>query len=416
MEQLSHIWFFALKDLKIFFKDRIALLFSLLFPFMFIMLFFFLNIDGAAADPRLELHLVTQEAVGGISHQIIGAMETKDESLLQPGEAVVVWDKDYNEAVRAVEEGELKGFLAFPEDFTEGVLMGFGTRLEVVTDPEATYTRAALSGMAQSIASQVGAYQVVNSTIVGLLVGQEVNSPGDMVDIGQIMQQLYSRQGGDETGETFIEFETDKVGDIEAESPSNYVVPGYLVMFVFFAAALSAEMIVRERENHTLERLLASSVKRSSIIGGIYLGTAIRGLIQIALFLGVGMLALDMDFGRSPGAVILLSVLMVLMSSAFGIMLATLVKTQRSASALGVLVSLAIAPLGGCWWPLFITPRWMQFMAKVTPHGWATTGFNKLMVFGGDFSSAVPEMVALACFGLAFAVVAVLRFRSSASS
>ena len=25
-------------------------------------------------------------------------------------------------------------------------------------------------------------------------------------------------------------------------------------------------------------------------------------------------------------------------------------------------------------------------------HGWATTGFNKLMVFGADFGAAVPEM------------------------
>jgi ABC-2 type transport system permease protein len=113
--------------------------------------------------------------------------------------------------------------------------------------------------------------------------------------------------------------------------------------------------------------------------------------------------------------VIILSILMVIMSAAFAIMLATLAKTERSADALGVLLSLVLAPLGGCWWPLFITPQWMQFIAKITPHGWATTGFNELMVFGGNFSGAVPNMLALAGFAVVFGIIAIMRFRTSAA-
>jgi ABC-2 type transport system permease protein len=101
------------------------------------------------------------------------------------------------------------------------------------------------------------------------------------------------------------------------------------------------------------------------------------------------------------------------MSSAFSIMLATLAKTQRSASSMAVITSLVLAPLGGCWWPLFITPQWMQFIARFTPHGWATTGFNKLMVFGADFSAAVPEMLALIGFAAAFLIIGLARFRTS---
>jgi ABC-2 type transport system permease protein len=102
------------------------------------------------------------------------------------------------------------------------------------------------------------------------------------------------------------------------------------------------------------------------------------------------------------------------MSSAFGIMLATLVKTQRSAGSIAVLAALVLAPLGGCWWPLFILPRWMQALAKITPHGWATTGFNKLMLFGADFGAVVPEMLALVGFAVIFGIIAIWRFRTSA--
>ena len=186
-------------------------------------------------------------------------------------------------------------------------------------------------------------------------------------------------------------------------------------MFVFFTAAMSAERIVRERQNNTLERLLASSVRRESILGGIFTGTASKGLIQILLFWAVGILAFNIDFGLSPTAVIILSILMVIMSSAFAIMLATLVKTQRSAGSIAVLTALVLAPLGGCWWPLFILPRWMQVLAKITPHGWATTGFNKLMLFGADFGAVVPEMLALIGFAAMFGIIAIWRFRTSAA-
>lgn len=411
MQQLKHIWFIALKDLKLFATDRGGLFFFILFPFLFIILFNFVMSGVGSQDKRLELHLVTREA-SGLSHQIIGAMETKDEGQLKPGQPSIIWDKSYDEALQAVEDKKLIGFLAFPADFTQGLLMGYGTNLEVVVDPEAINTRAALDGLAHSIASRVGAERVATNATIGLLV-EEAMAAGNMANIGQDIQRLFSGMGGAPQAQSLVTFDIERVGDVKAENPSNYVIPGYLVMFVFFGAALGAETIVRERQNGTLERLLASSVKHESILGGIFAGTAAKGLVQIFIFWVAGILAFRIDLGQAPAAVIILSVLMVLMSAAFSVMLATLAKTQRSAGSAAVITSLVLAPLGGCWWPLFITPTWMQSIAKITPHGWATTGFNKLMVFGADFSAAVPEMLALLGFTVVFAIIAVRRFRTS---
>jgi len=412
MQQLRYIWLIARKDLKLFTTDRMALLFFILFPFLFITMFSLMG--GDSEDPRLELHLATQEGLDGISHQIIGAIVTQDDSQLKPGEPKIV-EMDYDEARQMVEDKEIAGFLAFPADFTEGVMMGHGTQLEVVADAEAINTRAALYGLARAIASQVGTRKVAASATIELLEEQAQGTSGEMPDIGQVIQQLLSGQGDAAAGEPFIAFGTEKVGEVEAENASNWALPGYLVMFVFFAAALSAETIVRERQNHTLERLLTGSVKRAAILGGIFTGTAAKGLIQIALFWVVGILAFNTDLGLSPAAVIILSILMVIMSSAFGIMLATIVKTQRSAGSIAVLAALVMAPLGGCWWPLFVLPKWMQALAKITPHGWATTGFNKLMLSGADFGAVVPEMLALLGFAAVFGIIAVWRFRTSAA-
>jgi len=103
------------------------------------------------------------------------------------------------------------------------------------------------------------------------------------------------------------------------------------------------------------------------------------------------------------------------MSSAFSVMLATLAKTVRSASSLAVLTSLLLAPLGGCWWPLFLYPQWLQTFAKISPHAWATEGFNKLMLFGAGFSDAGSSMIALVVFMVIFGSIAIWRFRTSAN-
>jgi ABC-2 type transport system permease protein len=412
MNNLKQIWFIAMKDLKIFVTDRASVFFFIIFPFLFIVLFSLLLSGSFGEDNRLEIHLATQEPAGGLSQQILSSMETKDEESLEPGAPVIVWERDYDAARLSVDDGKLEGFLTFPADFTSALMAGTPTNLEIYADASATNMRAILGGVASMTSSQITTDRVILTSTAELLAKGGA-TPGEIkAAIGQLTNELFMESTSG-AGTTYINYRTEKIGEVEEENPSNYVVPGYLVMFVFFAAAVSAEKIVWERQNHTLERLLATSVNKESILGGIYTGSVIRGLIQIIIFWGVGILAFNVDMGLSPAAVILLSVLMVIMSSGFALMLATLVRTVRSAASLAVLTSLLLAPLGGCWWPLFLYPDWLQNIAKISPHAWATEGFNKLMLFGADFADVWPSMVALVVFGIIFGGIGVWRFRTS---
>jgi ABC-2 type transport system permease protein len=418
MKNFKHVWFIGLKDLKIFVSDRAALFFSILFPFMLIVLFNFVLGGAFNEDARLEIHMATQET-SGMSLQILAGMETKDPSLAQPGEPVIIWDKDYAAVKQQVDAEKLNGFLAFPADFTQSIMAGTPVNLEVYVQAGATSLRAALNGVANAIASRfVEDTVIIHST--AQLMGEAGATPQEIqAAIAKITAGLMS--GSTPAGNTpeastpFLTVVTENVGAVREINPSNFVIPGYLVMFVFFAAALSAASIVQEREKHTLERLLSTSVTREAILGGIYLGAVIRGLIQVVIFWGFGIIAFKVDMGLAPGAVILLSVLMALMSAAFSLMLATLVRTVRSASSLGVLTSLLLAPLGGCWWPLFLYPPWLQNIAKISPHAWATDGFNKLLIYGATLGDVWPSMVALVVFGVIFAGIAIWRFRAAAN-
>jgi ABC-2 type transport system permease protein len=412
MKHLKHIWFIALKDLKIFVTDRASLFFSIVFPFLFIILFNSLMSGVGSEDTRVELHMVTQEAPGGISHQIIGSMETKDESLLQPGDPIIIWDKDYDAAEQAVNDGKIGGFLSFPADFTQAVMTGTNTTLEVYADAGATNARAYLQSLAAAITSRFNTDMAVIQASTELLVKNGASPAEIQAAVQKIQTEIFSSNTG--TAEPYVAFKIEQVGNVEAQNPANWVIPGYLVMFVFMAAATSAPVIVKERMNNTLERLLTTSVRKESVLGGIFTGIAAKGLVQIIIFWAFGILVFHVDMGLSPLAVIVLSLLMVIMSSAFAVMLATLAGSIRSASSLAVITSLLLAPLGGCWWPSFLYPEWLQNMAKITPHAWATSAFNKLMVFGADFGDVVSSMLALVVFTVIFGAIAIWKFRTSA--
>ena len=384
----------AAKDTRIFFKDKFAVGFSFLFPFLFIIGFSLALGDIGPDDDTLEFTISTQETEG-LSIQIV-----EDIARGTQGLAAV----DYRTALSQVEDGSLDGFVAFPSDFTESVMSGQPTTLEVVlgtgVSPE---VQAALNGLASSIAGDVDKANVTLSALF------ELSPPARDGTLSFDPEAVI----GDRA--PAITFEVESVGEVESVDASNFTLPAYLTMFMFFVAAMSAETIARERQGQTLERLMSNGARREAIILGKFVGIAFRGLLQIAVLWTVGILAFGIDLGLSPAAVVLISALMALTSAAFGVMLASFVTDVRTASTVGVLVSLTLAPIGGCWWPLFITPEWMQSLAKLTPHGWANGAFNKLMLFGAEFGDVSQEMIALVVFGIAFLAVALWKFRLSAT-
>ena len=383
----------AIKDTRIFFKDKFALGFAFLFPFLFVIGFSIALSGQAPEDEPLRLAVATQEGADSLSGQIIAG-------LIDDSDAGQVSVMGYDEALVAVESGELEGFVSFPAGFGQSFVDGVPTTLEVVYGDASPETQAALYGFARSVAGELSRSSVALETIGRLMVAGRAVQPSMFLDDPDSFIPL-------------VGFEVERVGDIEPFQASNFTLPAYLTMFVFFTAAMSAEAIARERQSHTLERLMSNGTRRESVIVGKFAGTAFRGVAQLAVMWAVGVLAFGIDLGASPAAVIIISMLMALASATFGVMLASFAQNVQASAAAGVLLSLVLAPIGGCWWPLFITPQWMQTLAKLTPHGWANGGFNKLMLFGAEFGDVTQEMMALVGFAAVFMIVALWRFRVS---
>ena len=196
--------------------------------------------------------------------------------------------------------------------------------------------------------------------------------------------------------------------------PSGFeqAVPGILVMFTLLVLLTSSgTMLVQERTQGLLRRLASAPISRMEVIAGKWDGRMMLAAIQIAAALVVGTLLFKMNWGPNLGMVIVVLAAWAGFCASAGLWLGTVARTEAQAGGLGVLAANLLAALGGCWWPIEVTPEWMQVVQKMIPTGWTMDALHKLISFQAGALSAVPNVLALIAGAIVFGVLAARRFR-----
>ena len=89
----------------------------------------------------------------------------------------------------------------------------------------------------------------------------------------------------------------------------------------------------------------------------------------------------------------------------------TVVKTSGQATNLSIMSGMAMALLGGCWWPSELFPDVLLAANKVLPTTWVMDGLNGLMLQGFGLMEVMPLAGVLLGFALVFFLIGVWRFR-----
>ena len=196
--------------------------------------------------------------------------------------------------------------------------------------------------------------------------------------------------------------------------PSGFqqAVPGILVMFTLLVLLTSSgTILVQERTQGLLRRLASTPISKAEVIAGKWDGRMVLAAIQILVALIFGTYLFKMDWGPNLGMVILVLVAWGGFCASAGLWLGTVAKTQAQAGGLGVLAANGLAALGGCWWPIEVTPGWMQFVQKLIPTGWTMDALHKLISFQAGPESVIPNIALLVAATVVFGWLAVRRFR-----
>jgi ABC-2 type transport system permease protein len=198
------------------------------------------------------------------------------------------------------------------------------------------------------------------------------------------------------------------------EIPSGFeqAVPGILVMFTLLVLLTSGgTMLVLERKQGLLRRLASAPITRAEIVSGKLSGRMILAAIQVSAALLVGTFLFKMDWGPDFAMVLVVLAAWAAFCASAGLLLGSIASSEGQVSGLGVLTANALAALGGCWWPIEITPDWMQMIQKITPTGWTMDAMHKLISFQSGAASVIPQLLLLLVATVVIAAFAAKRFQ-----
>lgn len=187
-------------------------------------------------------------------------------------------------------------------------------------------------------------------------------------------------------------------------------VPGMGSMYVMFTVLGGIAVLLRERRQWTLQRLVALPLSRAQILGGKVLTYFTLGMIQYLIVFGVG-LVVGMDFGDRPLVLLPIMVAFTLCCTGIAFAIAPQITSEGQANGITNLLALSLAPLGGAWWPLEIVPDFMKTLGYLSPVAWAMQAFHDVMWYNGGLGEVLPEIGVLLGAALVLFILGVRRFR-----
>jgi len=159
--------------------------------------------------------------------------------------------------------------------------------------------------------------------------------------------------------------------------------PAMLIMFIMFQVMTFFLVLwVEDLRTGKIKRIIMSPTRPRDLLAGQLVARLVWAALQVIVILGVGSLVMGVRLNVpwvSFGVVI---AAFMLTAASIGMLLGSCFKTSEKANAVGVIVSLVMAALGGCWWPLEIVPGAMRAVASVLPTGQAMDAIGDMMAIG----------------------------------
>lgn len=186
---------------------------------------------------------------------------------------------------------------------------------------------------------------------------------------------------------------------------------GLLVFFLVYV--VTSISFLRERSEGTLERLMASPLRRSEIVVGYMLGFMAVALVQAAEVIGFALLVIGIYNAGSVALLLLIVVLLALGAVNLGIFLSTFARNEFQAVQFIPLVLTPQVLLSGLIVPVASEPGWLQAISNVLPLTYAVDALRDVMLRGADLGSASVQLdlAVLAGFCVVVIVAASLTLR-----
>jgi ABC-2 type transport system permease protein len=408
--------------------DRAALVLSFVVPIVFFSIFaaIFGGSTARSATRRVAVVVVDEDDTES-SRRFLAALRA--ETALSIGRAPAAGSRPGSPppapdtaatAEAAVRAGDFPVALVIPKGFGARPIR-FGPSadrptLTVLTDPSDPVAPEVLAGLLQKTAMTAMPDAMARAGIDELDRWGGGVTPQQRARFEESLRALRDRaasstaappKAGGNSGFGLVEVNRrDVLGSKKSNGIVAFYAAGLGVMFLMFSAAGAGGALIEEAESGTLDRILATRVSMTSLLGGKLLYLACLAASQLVVMFVWGSIAFGLEMRGHWTGFLIMTVATALAASTFGLLLAAVSRSRMQLVALSNLTVLAMSAVGGSMFPRFLMPEAIQKLGLLTLNAWAIDGFQKIFWREEPLTHIWPQVtvlcgIAIVFFGLA---------------
>ncbi len=357
-KKLKMLLALTIANIKMFFRDKGALFWSLFFPFLIIGIFGVLDFGGGAQG---TIGLVYDEETEIYTEQLKKAFEEKDSYKISTGEL----DQE-------LEELENDSRIAI-------------FKFETGKDKKVNIT------------TYIGKENEDTGSIIALIAEKILS------DVSMQMQHI----------ELPFTMEQEIINTNNLRN-IDFIVPGVIAMSIMQGSLFGViGAIVESREKGILKRLFATPLPKDVFLISNIITRTIISLMQIAILLGFSYLVFQVKIVGSLYLVFFTALLGSLVFLALGILISGLAKTTETARAMITPVQMIFMFTGGVYFPREILPKWLFDITQPLPFTHLADVLRNVMAKGYGLGTQSIQNSALILLGwlVGLVVLAINTFK-----
>jgi len=401
----------ALKDLKLAFRDRAAILLMLAAPFLLTLGMALITgrlsaPAGASSGLRDIPVLLINQDDGELGKALVGVFQSDTlAGLLEPRLATEV-----AAARQAVDEDRVAGLILVPPGFSRSVFTpgAQALQVELYANPSRPTSAGILEAILEEFLTRVEEGRIAGMTATLSMLEKGWLLPAEAEAAGRSAGRELAAQ--EEAGGAPLGLVLKGAGAVE---PRNfdvmaYMAPGMALLFLMFTATYGGRTFLAERRQHTLQRLLTTPTTVGPVFGGKMLGTFLTGALQLGILIGASSVLFNLKWGDFGGVVALI-VCSSFAATGWGLLITAFARTPGQVASIGSALMLAFGILGGSFINLEMLPPFVQILSRITPNAWGLDGFT-ILALGGTLADLGHVLTGLLGMGAALFAVSVGLF------
>lgn len=368
-------------------RDKRTLALMFIAPLILITLINYL-FDGDAVDPKV--------GVQGVSSEMVAQLKDTDIKVKQYDAVSNVKNTIKSDDLGAfIKQDGADVQLTF-ENSDPGVSKQIQMKLQAALMAEQKDAMKQLGESMQETAAKV-------QQSLAVVAKQYAAQTGQQLDIPKVNLQIPDQQQ--------LAISTDYIyGDADTTF-FDTIGPIFIGFFVFFFVFLIAGIsFLRERTTGTLERLMATPIKRWELETGYLLGFGIFALAQSIIVALYSIHVLDMVQMGSIWYVLLITLMLAMVALTLGILLSTFANNEFQIVQFIPIVIVPQVLFCGIF-PLEGMADWLQWIAHIMPLYYGADALTSIMVKGEGFAGFATDFYILVGFALVFMILNIFALK-----